>query len=133
MSITSEFGLFDHRCAMGICKWGKIIDVWGKRCAMRLGQVLVNGVGQRQGSYFTAPHCVGFLFSRSGPVRLRRRRLLLLLLRPLSQSHMPLSQTTLSYTHTDTDTESLYSCGTVVALVAFAWQALVGVTPRRFV
>ena len=29
----------------------KIIDVWRKRCAMRLRQVLVNAVGSRRGSY----------------------------------------------------------------------------------
>ena len=29
----------------------KIIDVWHKRCAMRLAQVLVNGAGSRRGSY----------------------------------------------------------------------------------
>ena len=29
----------------------KIIDVWRKRCAMRLAQVLVNAVGSRRGSY----------------------------------------------------------------------------------
>ena len=64
------------------------------------------------------PHLIAFLFSRSGPVRLRRRRLLLLLLRPLSQSHMPLSQTTLSYTHTETQTQS--HC----TLVGQSWHLL---------
>ena len=29
----------------------KIIDVWHKRCAMRLAQVLANGAGSRRGSY----------------------------------------------------------------------------------
>ena len=41
---------FDRRCANRISTWRKIIDVWRKRCAMRLAQVLVNGVGSRRGS-----------------------------------------------------------------------------------
>ena len=42
---------FDRRCANRISTWRKIIDVWRKRCAMRLAQVLVNGIGSRRGSY----------------------------------------------------------------------------------
>ena len=47
---ASELAHFDRRCANRISTWRKIIDVWRKRCAMRLAQVLVNGVGSRRGS-----------------------------------------------------------------------------------
>ena len=42
---ASELVNFDRRCANRISTWRKISDVWRKRCAMRLAQVLVNGVG----------------------------------------------------------------------------------------
>ena len=42
---ASELVRFDRRCANRISTWRKISDVWRKRCAMRLAQVLVNGVG----------------------------------------------------------------------------------------
>ena len=42
---ASELVHFDRRCANRISTWRKISDVWRKRCAMRLAQVLVNGVG----------------------------------------------------------------------------------------
>ena len=42
---ASDLGHFDQRCAMGNFNWRKIIDVWRKWCAMRLAQVLGNGVG----------------------------------------------------------------------------------------
>ena len=42
---ASELAHFDRRCANRISTWRKISDVWRKRCAMRLAQVLVNGVG----------------------------------------------------------------------------------------
>ena len=47
---ASELVHFDRRCANGISTWRKIIDVWRKQGAMRLAQVLVNGVGSRRGS-----------------------------------------------------------------------------------
>ena len=40
---ASELAHFDRRCANRISTWRKISDVW--RIAMRLAQVLVNGVG----------------------------------------------------------------------------------------
>ena len=49
-AVASELVHFDRRCANRISTWRKIIDVWRKRCAMRLAQVLVNGVGSRRGS-----------------------------------------------------------------------------------
>ena len=42
---ASELVHFDRRCANRISTWRKISDVWRKRCAIRLAQVLVNGVG----------------------------------------------------------------------------------------
>ena len=36
---ASELVHFDRRCANRISTWRKIIDVWRKRCAMRLAQV----------------------------------------------------------------------------------------------
>ena len=42
---ASELVYFDRRCANRISTWRKISDVWRKRCAMRLAQVLVNDVG----------------------------------------------------------------------------------------
>ena len=42
---ASELAHFDRRCANRISTWRKISDVWRKRCAIRLAQVLVNGVG----------------------------------------------------------------------------------------
>ena len=47
---ASELVHFDRRCANGISTWRKIIDVWRKEGAMRVVQVLVNGVGSRRGS-----------------------------------------------------------------------------------
>ena len=35
---------------IGISTWRKIIDLWRKRCATLLAQVLVNGVESRRGS-----------------------------------------------------------------------------------
>ena len=50
IAAASELVHFDRRCANGISTWRKIIDVWRKQGAMRLAQVLVNGVGSRRGS-----------------------------------------------------------------------------------
>ena len=47
---ATELVRFDRRCANGISTWRKIIDVWRKQGAMRLAQVLVNGIGSRRGS-----------------------------------------------------------------------------------
>ena len=53
---ASELVHFDRRCVNRISTWRKIIDVWRKRCAMRLAQVLVNGVESRRGSGRDALH-----------------------------------------------------------------------------
>ena len=47
---ASELIYFDRRCVNRISTWRKIIDIRRKQGAMRLAQILVNGVGLRRGS-----------------------------------------------------------------------------------
>jgi len=41
---------FDRGCVNRISTWRKIIDIWRKRCTMRLAQILGNNVGSFRGS-----------------------------------------------------------------------------------